>query len=87
MQTPVAFIIFNRPEVTERVFAEIARARPRKLLVIADGFRADKPGGAKECAASRAIIDRVDWECDVLKNYSNINLGCGQPRCGDHSRL
>lgn len=31
------FIIFNRPATTERVFAEIARARPSKLFVIADG--------------------------------------------------
>ncbi|MFQ5993209.1 MAG: glycosyltransferase family 2 protein, partial [Nitrospiraceae bacterium] len=37
MRTPVAFIIFNRPDTTERVFAEIANARPAKLFVIADG--------------------------------------------------
>jgi hypothetical protein len=77
LHTPVAFIIFNRPEVTERVFLEIARARPQKLFVIADGPRNDKPGEAEKCAATRAIIDRVDWECDVRKNYSDTNLGCG----------
>jgi hypothetical protein len=25
----------------------------------------------------RAIIDRVDWDCEVLKNYSDRNLGVG----------
>ena len=78
MRSPVAFIIFNRPDVTERVFAEIALARPRRLLVIADGPRPDRPGEAEKCAAARSIIDRVDWECDVLKNYSDVNLGCGR---------
>ena len=42
LTTPVAFIIFNRPDTTERVFAEIRRAKPTKLLVIADGPRVDR---------------------------------------------
>ena len=36
MQVPVALIIFNRPDTTEKVFAEIAKARPEKLLVLPD---------------------------------------------------
>jgi hypothetical protein len=74
--TPVAFIIFNRPDTTEKVFQAIRQAQPKKLLVIADGPRADRPGEAEKCAATRAIIDRVDWECEVLTNYSDVNLGC-----------
>lgn len=74
--TPVAFLIFNRPDTTARVFEEIRRARPPKLLVVADGPRADRPGEAEKCTASRAIIDRVDWPCEVLKNYSDVNMGC-----------
>ncbi|MDE3090298.1 MAG: glycosyltransferase family 2 protein, partial [Chloroflexota bacterium] len=59
-----------------RVFAEIARAKPRQLLVIADGPRADHPGEGEKCAATRAVIERVDWDCQVLTNYSDVNLGC-----------
>jgi hypothetical protein len=77
MDTPVALIIFNRPAVTARVFEQIAAARPKTLLVIADGPRADMPGEAEACGAARAIIDRVDWPCTVLKNYSYTNLGVG----------
>ena len=77
LDTPVAFIIFRRPEVTEKVFEAIRQAKPNKLLVIADGARPDKPGETEQCAATRAIIDRVDWDCEVLKNYSDVNLGCG----------
>lgn len=76
LTTPVAFIIFNRPDTTERVFAEIARACPPKLLVVSDGPRANRPGEAEKVAACRAIIDRVDWPCEVLTNYSETNLGC-----------
>ena len=76
LKTPVAFIIFNRPDTTKKVFAEIAKARPPKLLVIADGPRVDHPEDAGKCAAARAIIDAVDWDCEVLTNYSDINMGC-----------
>lgn len=78
MKTPVAFVIFNRPDTTEIVFAEIAKAKPPKLLVIGDGPRLDRPGEAEKVAACRAIIKRVDWECEVLTNFSEINLGCGK---------
>jgi len=77
MRTPVAFIIFNRPDLTSQVFAEIARARPEKLLVIADGPRPDREGEDAKCAATRAIVEHIDWPCTILKNYSDVNLGCG----------
>jgi hypothetical protein len=76
MKTPVVLIIFNRPTQTEKVFEVIRQAKPPKLLVIADGSRAERSGEAEKCAAARAVIDRVDWDCEVFKNYSDVNLGC-----------
>lgn len=76
LTTPVVFIIFNRPDATERVFDEIARARPPKLLVVGDGARANRPGEAEKVATCRAIIKKVDWPCEVLTNFSETNLGC-----------
>lgn len=78
LTTPVAFIIFNRPDTTEQVFQRIREAKPKKLLVIADGPRENRIGEDEKCAKTRAIIDQVDWDCEVLKNYSSINLGCGK---------
>ncbi len=77
LHTPVALFIFNRPEQTQRVFAEIARAQPRRLLVIADGPRA--AAEAEQCSATRAILNQIDWECEVLTNLSETNMGC-KPR-------
>jgi len=76
LTTPVAFIIFNRPDTTAQVFSEIANARPTKLLVISDGPRADRPDEEGIVAATREIIKQVDWECEVITNYSEFNLGC-----------
>jgi hypothetical protein len=78
LKTPVAFIIFKRPDATEKVFEVIRQAKPLKLFIIADGPRTDRPGEAEKCAATRAIIDRVDWDCQVIKNYSQTNLGCAK---------
>jgi hypothetical protein len=76
LRTPVAFLIFNRPDRTARVFAEIAKARPEKLLVVADGPRADQKGESELCIATRSVLDRVDWPCEVLTNFADSNLGC-----------
>jgi hypothetical protein len=45
LSTPVAFIIFNRPDTTDRVFPAIRQAQPQKLFVIADVPRVDRLSG------------------------------------------
>jgi hypothetical protein len=76
LQTAVALFIFNRPDATERVFQEIARAQPRQLFIIADGPRRDREGEAELCAATRALVEQIDWDCAVTRNYADANLGC-----------
>jgi hypothetical protein len=73
---PVILIIFNRPDTTRKVFEAIRAAEPPRLLVVSDGPRPSKPGEAERCAATRAIIDEVDWDCEVSKDFSAENLGC-----------
>lgn len=74
LETPVAFFIFNRPDVTSRVFAAIREARPARLLVVADGARHDAE--AALCQQARAVLENVDWPCQVETNFSATNLGC-----------
>lgn len=78
LQTPVVFIVFNRPDTTARVFREIARARPPKLLVIADGPRPGRPNDAERCLAARTVATAVDWPCELITQFSDENLGCRQ---------
>ena len=74
LDTPVAFLIFNRPDVTKKVFESIRQAKPKKLLVVADGARF--PEEVEKCQQTRAIINDVDWDCEVLTNFSETNIGC-----------
>ena len=75
VRTPVALVIFNRPNTTARVFAQIARAKPSRLFVIADGPRVDREGEAELCAAAREITEHVDWDCEVFRSYAERNMG------------
>lgn len=76
LTTPVALLVFNRPELTARVFAAIREARPPRLLVVADGPRRSRPDDPERCAEVRRIVGQVDWPCELLCNYSEENLGC-----------
>ena len=76
LSTPIAFIIFNRPDLTQIVFNAIRQAQPKQLFVIADGARF--PEEAEKCQRAKDIIKQVDWDCQVLTNYADHNLGCRQ---------
>lgn len=78
METPVVFLIFNRPDVTARSFEAIRQARPRQFLIVADGPRPSRPGEEELCARARKIAETVDWPCEVLRNYAETNMGCGK---------
>ena len=75
LRTPVVLIIFNRPEQTAEVFAEIRAAQPSELFVIADGPRPNVASDVAKCAAARAIIERIDWPCQIARRYSDCNIG------------
>jgi len=74
--SPVALITFNRPEHTARVLDAVAAARPETLYFFADGPRPDRPDDIPKCEAVRALVERIDWECDLRTNFSDRNLGC-----------
>lgn len=78
MRTPIALILFNRPNHLQKVFRAIAEARPRKLFLIADGPRAGHDEDRELCAQAREIVAAPDWPVEVHRNFSQINLGCGR---------
>lgn len=76
MKTPLLFIIFNRPEPTQRVFEEIKKVRPEKLFIAADGPRLHKPDDIDKCQRTREVVSRIDWPCEVKTLFREKNLGC-----------
>lgn len=76
VKTPVVLFIFNRPDLTKLVFLEIRKRQPKKLFLVSDGARSDKPGESEKVERAREIIKLVDWDCEIITNFSEINLGC-----------
>ena len=75
LETPVALILFRRPERTARVFERIREARPTQLFLIADGPSAGDEEEARDAEAARAVVEQVDWPCEVVRDYASENLG------------
>ena len=78
MNTPILFLVFNRPATTIRVFETVRQAKPPRLYVAADGPRKDKIGEKEKCEEVRSIIKKVDWSCEVKTLFRDENLGCGR---------
>lgn len=76
LQTPVLFLVFNRPDPTRQVFEAIREAKPPRLYIAADGPRPDKPGEVLKVDEVRKIATAVDWPCEVRTLFRENNLGC-----------
>lgn len=76
MDSAILMTIFNRPDFAEQTFAAIRKARPPRLYIAADGPRSGRPQEADKCAASRKILELVDWDCEVHTLLRDENLGC-----------
>jgi len=78
-ETPILFLLFNRPDTTKLVFAKIREVKPKYLFIAADGPRADRQSEKELCEQTRNLVmDSIDWDCEVKTLFRNENLGCGK---------
>ena len=75
-KSAVLFVIFNRPDVTTWVFNEIRKAAPKRLYVAADAPRTGVETDVELCKQTRAIVENIDWECEVKTLFRDENVGC-----------
>ena len=55
-ETPILFLIFNRPDTTKVVFNRIKEFKPKYLFVVADEPRVHADGEIELCKKTRAVI-------------------------------
>ncbi|MBA7476353.1 hypothetical protein ES707_11738 [subsurface metagenome] len=75
METPVLFLIFNRPVITYKVFKKIKNVKPKKLYIAADGPRENNINDKVNCKKAREVINKIDWDCEVKTLFRDKNLG------------
>lgn len=76
MNSPVLFVVFNRPDTTKKVFEAIRAAEPATLYIAADGPRSDRSGEAERCREVRHIVSAIDWKCELKTLFRSSNSGC-----------
>jgi hypothetical protein len=58
------------------VYERIREVKPERLYVAADGAREGRGDELERCKEARAVIEGVDWECEVKTLFRDRNLGC-----------
>jgi len=80
-ETPILFVIFNRPDITQQVFNRIKEVKPKYLYIAADGPRENHPKDLIDCKGTREITNQIDWPCELKTLFRNKNIGCGLGVC------
>ena len=78
VDVPVLIIFFARPDTLAKVFEKVKEARPSKLFLACDGAREGNDRDVSAIEECKKIVEDIDWECEVHKRYSEVNLGCGK---------
>ena len=67
----------RRPDLLEKVFEKVRQARPARLFLACDGPRKDRPEDIEKINQCKAIVEKIDWDCEVHRKYAEENMGCG----------
>lgn len=73
LDTAVLLIGFNRLGPLRQVFEAVRQARPPRLYFAADGPRREEERA--RCEEVRALVEQVDWPCEVRTRFNEKNLG------------
>lgn len=76
VNTPILFLLYNRPGNTKRVFEVLREVKPNRLYIACDGPKSDRVGDYNRVADVREIVSCVDWNCEVKTLFRESNLGC-----------
>lgn len=74
---PVLIIGFNRPEKLVNIIKILEEIQPNKVYFSIDGPRENYHADTKNVLASRALVNKITWDCEVKTNFSEKNYGVG----------
>lgn len=74
VRAPVVMLTFARPDTTARVLEAVRRARPSRLLMVANAPRAEVPGEAELCERTRELFEDLDWDCELETAFADEHL-------------
>lgn len=76
---PILVLAFNRADHVVEAMKVIQKYKPDRLYLECDGPRLNKVGEQEAVKATRkAMLDSVDWQCEVKTLFREKNYGCAQ---------
>ena len=72
---PVLIMVFNRPELTKKVFEQIKKYKPTRLYIASDGPRKNNIDDLELNIKVKKIFESINWKCKIYKSFSKQNLG------------
>ena len=70
---------FNRTDHVKQSMSVIRKYQPDKVYLEADGPRLNMPGEKETCEETRrAMLEMIDWPCEVKTLFREENLGCAR---------
>ena len=73
---PILFVIFKRKDTALKSFESIKKVKPSKLYIAGDGPRNNQEEKSLVSETRQAILDVVDWNCEIHTLFQKNNLGC-----------
>ena len=75
-KTAVLLLLFNRPNFTRKLIAEVKKYSPTRVYIHCDGPREGNYFDKKKCLEVKKIIKKmVNWKCKKKIIYQKKNLG------------
>lgn len=75
-KAPVMLLFFNRPHCLKQVFDAVREYEPEELFLVQDGARIGRSDDVERIEECRKIVENIDWDCKVYRNYSKENMSC-----------
>ena len=74
---PILLIVWRRPHTLRQVIDAMRPVAPSRLYVACDGPNPERVDEVEKVAATRRVIEReIDWPCQIVRLYSDVNQGC-----------
>ena len=74
-QNAILLLFFNRLDTTLATLEQIAKVKPPRLYLAADGSRNEQEK-AQIAHLRKEVTGYITWECEIYTRFLDTNLGC-----------
>lgn len=78
---PVVLILFRRKDTLRAIMERVRQVQPQRIYLLSDEGR-NEHEKAQVKSVRRFVEDQIDWNCEVIKNYAEVNRGVYQNKIG-----